>query len=218
MGRTRQGREGRSVTPVIHRGIEQGTPEWFALKAGQFSSSKAGVTMGGLDTKGLADYLQDLAWERVYGPVEGGFKSKAMERGNEVEPEARDWYAFERGVAVEQVALVDHATLPNVCWSPDGLVEPRRGIEAKSPLHKAWMAVKRSGDVPAEYRWQVRWAIWTGELDGLDFVAYHPRAGGLIVPCECSESEKQQMAERVALLEPKVQKWVDILNDKRAAA
>ena len=56
------------------------------------------------------------------------------------------------------------------------------------------------------------------QLDGLDFIAYHPQAGGLIVPCEVTESERQQMAERVALLEPKVQEWVEILTDKKEAA
>ncbi len=206
------------MTPIIHRGIAQGTPEWMALRAGNYSGSKAAVTMSGLDTKGLADYLQDLAWERVYGPITGGFKSAAMDRGNALEPEARDWYAFERGVAVEEVTLVVHGEMPNVIWSPDGLVHPRRAIEAKNPLHKAWMEVKRTGKVPAEYRWQCRWACWTGALDGIDFIAYHPQAGGLVVPCEVTESEKQQMAERVALLEPKVIAWVEILTDKREAA
>ena len=35
--------------------------------------------------------------------------------------------------------LVEHATIPNVSWSPDGLIEPKGAIEAKNPLHKSWM-------------------------------------------------------------------------------
>lgn len=205
------------MSPIIHRGIEQGTPEWFALRAGKFSASKAAVIMGGLDTAGLDAYIRDLAWERVYGPIlDGGYKSSAMERGNAVEPEARDWYAFEKGIVVEQVSLVEHATIPNVVWSPDG-VFGRKAIEAKSPLHKAWMDVLATGKVPSEYRWQCRWACWVGELEALDFVCYHPKPGGIIIPWETTESEKQQMAERVALLEPKVQAWVDKLNERKAA-
>lgn len=195
---------------MIHRGIEQGTPEWFALRAGKFSASRAAIVMGGLDTSGLAGYIQDLAWERVYGPIPEGFKSDAMKRGNEVEPEARDWYAFEKGVSVEEVTLVEHDAL-NAVWSPDGLVG-RGAIEAKSPRHKAWMEVKRTGKVPSEYRWQCKWAMWVGGLEWLDFIAYQPQAGGIIIPCEVSEAEKEQMAERVAVLEPKVQAWVEILK------
>lgn len=201
--------------PIIHREFAQHTPEWFSMKAGKFSASKAAIIMGNLDTSGLASLIKDLAWERVHGPVEGGFKSAAMERGNEMECEARDWYAFTRDVIVEQVGFVEHASIPNVGWSPDGLIGERSAIEAKCPLHKAWMEIKRTGQVPSEYRWQCRWAMWVGELEALDFAAYHPQGGGLIVPCELTDKEREQMAERVELLEPKVQQWVDILTDKR---
>ena len=207
------------MLPIIHREFEQHSPEWYAIKAGKFSASKAAIIMGGLDTSGMQSLIKDLAWERVYGPTEGGFKSAAMQRGNEFEPEGRDWYAFTRDVVVEQAGFVEHAELPTVGWSPDGLFNnARRAIEAKCPLHKAWMETKRTGKVPAEYRWQCRWAQWVGQLDGLDFIAYHPQAGGLIVPCQVTESERQQMAERVTMLEPKVQEWVEILNDKKEAA
>jgi putative phage-type endonuclease len=206
------------MAPTIHRDIVQHSPEWYAIKAGKWSASNAATIMGGLDTSGLASLIKDIAWERVFGPTEGGFQSKAMERGNELESDARDWYAFERDAVLVEVGFVEHATVPRVGWSPDGLRGERHGIEAKCPLHKAWMEVKRTGKVPAEYRWQCRWAMWVGELDGLDFIAYHPKAGGLIVPCEITESERGQMAERVALLEPKVAEWVEILTDKKDAA
>lgn len=202
------------MPPIIHRDIEQGSPEWRAIKAGKWSGSKAAVIMGGLDTSGLASLIKDIAWERIYGPIGGDYKSPAMERGNEVEPEARDWYAQERGVVVEQIGFVEHATIPNVGWSPDGAFnELRNAIEAKCPLHKAWMEVKRTGKIPAEYRWQTKWGMWVGELEGEDFVAYHPLPGGLIVPCEVTESEKQQMEERVALLEPKVAYWMEVIGN-----
>lgn len=204
--------------PIIHREFAQHSPEWYAIKAGKFSASKAAIIMGGLDTSGLASLIKDLAWERVYGVIdEPQFHSKAMDRGTEKEYEARDWYAFDRDVVIEEVGFVEHASLPNVGWSPDGLFG-NRAIEAKCPLHKAWMETKRTGKVPAEYRWQCRWAQWVGRLVGVEFIAYSPQAGGLVVPFEATESEFEQMAERIALLEPKVQEWVEILTDKRNAA
>jgi len=204
------------AAPLIHRDIEQHSPEWYAIKAGRFSASKAATIMGGLDTSGLDSLIKDLAWERVFGALEGGFKSAAMERGNELEPSSRDWFASERGVDVQQVGFVIHADLPMVGWSPDGLFDnDRRAVEAKCPLHKAWMEVKRTGKVPAEYRWQCRWAQWTGQLDGLDFVAWHPQAGGLVIPCEVTPTECEQMAERVALLEPRVKAWVELIGNRK---
>jgi len=204
--------------PIIHRHFDQYSPEWYAIKAGKWSASKAATIMGGLDTSGLDSLIKDIAWERVYGPTEAEWQStKAMERGNELEFQARDWFAFEHDVVVEQVGFVEHGGIPNVGWSPDGIYA-RRAIEAKCPLHKAWMEVKRTRKVPAEYRWQCRWGAWVGALDGLDFVAFHPQAGGLIVPCEVTESERDQMAERVTMLEPRVAAWVEILTDKKEAA
>ncbi|WDS36197.1 YqaJ viral recombinase family protein [Pseudoxanthomonas sp.] len=203
--------------PIIHRDISQGTDEWHAIRAGKWSASKAATIMGGLETKGLADLVKDVAWERVYGPISGGFKSAAMERGNELEPEARDWYAFDKCVAVEQVGFVEHCSIPNVGWSPDGLVDQAGGIEAKSPLHRAWMEVNRTRKIPAEYRWQSRWAMWVGELEWLDFVVYHPAAGGIVIPATVTESEKQQMAERICLLESRVSEEVSLLSERQAA-
>lgn len=197
--------------PIFHYDVLQGTDEWHSLRAGKWSASKAAVIMGGLETSGLESLIKDIAWERVYGTIEGSFKSAAMERGNEMEPESRDWYAFEKGVAIDQVGFIEHATVPNVGWSPDGLIGTDGAIEAKNPLHKAWMDVRRTGKVPSEYRWQTRWGMWVGQLYWMDFIAYHPKAGGLIVPCEVTAEEKEQMEERVYVLEKRVAVWMDIL-------
>ncbi len=201
--------------PIIHRDIVQHSPEWYAIRAGKWSASVAGTIMGGLDTSGLASLIQDIAWARVFGPIEAGFQSAAMDRGNVLEPLAREWYAEQQGVTVEQVGFVTHGSLPNVGWSPDGLCGPGHGLELKCPLHKAWMATKKAGKVPAEYRWQTRWAMWVGQLEWLDFVAWHPQAGGILIPCEVTAEECEQMAERVALLEPKVAAWVEVIGNSR---
>ena len=198
---------------IIHRDIQQGTPEWFAIKAGKWSASNAATIMGGLETSGLASLIQDIAWERVYGPTDAdSYKSPAMERGNVVEAEARDWYAFQTGSEVEKVGFVEHRSIPHVGWSPDGLIGPKKAIEAKCPLHKAWMETLRTGKIPSQYRWQCKWAMWVGELEELDFLTYHPKAGGIIIPCTVTQDEISQMQERVALLETKVAEWVSMLK------
>ena len=205
--------------PTYHFEIEQGTDAWHAIRAGKWSASKAAVIMGGLTTKGIEDLIMDIAWGRMYGPVEhSSFKSAAMERGNNLEPDTRDRYAFETDNVVDECGFVEHASIPHVGWSPDGLVGHKLGIEAKNPLHKAYMEVKRTGVIPSEYRWQTKWGMWVGELDGMDFLCDHPKAGLIILPCEVTEGEKDQMAARVAILEPRVAQWMDILNDKRSAA
>lgn len=210
--------------PKYHFDIAQGSAEWDEIRAGKWSASRAGTIMGGLNTKGLDDLIMDIAWGRVYGPIEHGtFKSAAMERGNNLEQDTRDRYEFLKSCDVTECGFVEHATIPHVGWSPDGLVQSAdgrwtHGIEAKNPLHKAYMRVKQSGLIPAEYRWQVRWGMWVGELETEDFLVDHPKAGLIVIPCELTDSERDQMAARVALLEPRVAEWIDIITNKRNAA
>lgn len=209
--------------PVIHREFDQHSPEWYAIKAGKWSASSAATIMSKIGVRGgqslgLQDLVKLVAWGRVYGAVdEPRYQSSAMVRGNQMEAEARDWYAFTKDLLIEEVGFVEHATIPHVGWSPDGLAD-RHGIEVKCLLRKAWMDCKRTGKVPSEYRWQCRWAMWVGELESLDFIAYHQQAGGLVIPCEIADSERDEMNARVTILEPLVHEWVEILNDKRSAA
>lgn len=202
------------MTPIYHYDVVQGTDEWRDLRADKWTASNAAVIMGGLDTDGLDKLVKKVAWGRVYGAVLGGFKSAAMEHGNKTEPEAVDWYSFETGETLTACGLVEHSTIPYVAWSPDALIGERRAIEAKCQLEMAWMDTKKSGKVPSQYRWQCRWAAWVGMLECIDYVTYHPKSGGIIIQTEITESEKQQMEERVSILEPRVSEWIEIISDK----
>ena len=203
--------------PHYHWDVVQGSDEWYDLRAWRWSASKAAVIMGKLDADGLRDYIEDIAWGRVYGKLDKrGYKSSAMERGNDMEPETRAKYMLITDRIVRTCGLVVHSTLPHVCWSPDGLEGTKHGFEGKAPLHRAYMRTKKAGNIPSQYRWQVKFAMWVGELDTMDYVSDHPSAPMLIIPAEVTDSEKTQMHERIELLEPKVQAWVDILQDRRA--
>lgn len=194
------------------------TPELRAARAGVMTAYKAAVIMGGLETEGLKKYIAQLAWERVYGvPEDEGYTSAAMERGIILEAEALEWYAFETGTALDQDPdrMIPHPTIPNVGASPDALRDDRV-IEVKNPLHFGWMEVKRTGKVPSEYRWQCRWQMWCAEKRLADFVAYHPAAGGLIIPMELADEEIEQMAERVPIIEKRIADWVELLGSKAA--
>lgn len=196
---------------AYHRQLVQGSPEWFEAKLGKLTASRAATAMSGTDTKGFADLCKRIAWERVYGATEASYRNSDMDRGSELEPEAREWYSFETGRDVEVVGLIDHPTIPNVACSPDGLL-PDRTVQIKAPLHGAFMEVKRTKKVPAEYRYQLAWEAWCCELTHCDFLCYHPSAGGVIVEYEPPGEVYEQMAERVELIERKVAGWIDILR------
>ena len=188
-------------------------------RLGKLTASKAGVIMGGLDTSGLATYVKSLAWERVYGARDEEYRSAAMDRGNELEPRALDWYA-ERATGLELLrtpGFMQHDHIPYVGASPDAIAlrngNPSFTVQVKCPLHGAWMETKRTMLVPSEYRWQCRWEMWVTSMVTCDFVAWHPVAGGLIVGIKVTQDECDQMAERAAIVDAMVQKWVAILTD-----
>ena len=184
-------------------------------RLGKLTASKAGVIMGGLDTSGLATYVKALAWERVYGARDEEYRNAAMDRGNELESSALDWYEYQTGADIERTpGFVQHPTIPYVGCSPDALAADRT-VQIKCPLHGAWMETKRTMQVPSEYRWQCRWEMWVTGRTWCDFVTWHPVAGGLIVPISVAEAELQQMQERAAVVDAMVNKWVDILEDRK---
>lgn len=207
------------MSPIYHPEIVQNSDEWYAIRAGKWTASAGAKIMGGLETQGLKDLVKDLAWGRVFGKTDRGYNGKSMERGHELEPDARASFAFDFDTVIEQVGFVEHGRIPNLGWSPDGLRDKRRrGLEIKCLEHKAWIDFHEKREVPAEYRWQVKIAGTVGELDGLDFYVWHPLAGGIAIPVEISNSDRQQIEERIAMLEPRVQALVDRLMDRKAAA
>ncbi len=199
------------------------TPELAARRLGKLTASKAAVVMGGLDTKGLSDYVRELAGERLFGDLgEESYKSKWMERGSETENAALDWFEFQHDVTLERQAHIDHPSIPYCAATPDGLLRGQYTAEGKCPKWSVycetidgWRRGKRGLDaVPSEYRWQCRWQPWCCELNEGRFIVFHPAGSGqgLVVPYEITESEKQQMAERVAIVDGLVQNWVEILR------
>lgn len=192
-------------------------------RLGKLTASKAGVIMGGLDTSGLQTYVKSLAWERVYGARDEEYRNAAMDRGNALEPQALDWVEFELGQPITRTpGLMLHDSIPYVAASPDALtempdvVDPAKKfgavIECKCPLVSAWMEVKRTREVPAEYRWQLRWQMWVCGKPRALFVCYHPVAGGLLLNYAVSAAECDKMAERAAVVDKMVSKWVEVLT------
>ena len=71
--------------------ITQRSAEWFAIKAGKPSPSCFDqiITTKGDRSKQREKYLYKLAGEAVAGIREDGYTSFAMQRGTEMEPEAK---------------------------------------------------------------------------------------------------------------------------------
>lgn len=157
---------------------EQESAEWFALRIGILSASHADlcVTSTGKVSKGQSrqSYINGLIAERLTGTVEMGHESLAMERGKNLEKQARDWYAFESGTDVLQVGFVFPDEKKGCGCSPDGLRADGRGVEIKCPLRKEMISILLKKDVPAGYLSQIHMSLWVTGLPVWDLCFYTP--------------------------------------------
>ncbi len=153
--------------------VEQGSEEWHELRRGIPTTSQFGVVMAegkdGGESVTRRDYLYRLAGERLTGLVaEETFRSKAMDRGREMEAEARQAYAQRTFAEMRRVGFV-RRTISNplgqdlvVGCSPDSLVGEDGALEIKTmrPDLMIALAEKGAAGFPTNHRAQVQGTMW----------------------------------------------------------
>jgi putative phage-type endonuclease len=162
---------------MIIKNIEQRTPEWFALRAGNISASNIKCIKAGKDTATRNNYLVDLAIERLTGEAlqQESFSNEAIERGIEMEPIARAAYEAATGVFVEQVTLAQHDTIQRFVASPDGLVGKDGLVEIKCPNKTTHINYLLKNEPPKQYIEQmIAQCACTGRK-WVDFVSFDDR-------------------------------------------
>lgn len=158
--------------------IIQGTDAWKEIRLGRATASRiADVVAKGKSgpSASRANYLAQLVAERLTGVVQDGFQSEAMERGNEVEPDARAAFAFRCGVEVEQVGFVPHPTIEMSGASPDGLIGADGLVQFKCPNTATHIDTLRRGVIAGRYQTQMLWEMACTGRVYCDFVSFDPR-------------------------------------------
>lgn len=154
----------------------QNTPEWIEARLGIVTASQFGTVMalgrGGSASKTRATYMLKLLGERLTGEPSENFTTQAMERGHEMEDEARQAYCFMTGNDVDLVGFMRNGEKGA---SPDGLIgsDGLQEIKTKVP-HRHLDALFRD-EVPAEHIPQIQGQLWIAEREWCDFVSYWPK-------------------------------------------
>jgi len=164
---------------------EQGTSEWLMARLGCPSGSGFSklITSTGKESTSRASYVNGLIAEKVMGEIPETYDNEWMARGRELEPDARAFYEFERGVTVQEVGFCKHDKYE--CGiSPDGLVGPDGGLEIKCPAPSTHVKYFRAGKMPNEYKAQVQGCLWITERQWWDFLSYHPSLPPFLIRVE----------------------------------
>lgn len=163
----------------IYKDIDQGQEEWHALRLGKVTASKVADIMskgkGGAESAGLRNYRAAILCERLTGTREETYANGAMARGTELEPMARECYEFSTGTTVEQVAFVDHPSIPMSGMSPDGLCGLDGLVEIKCPNTANHIEHLLGGKPPSQYIPQMMFQMACSGRLWTDFVSYDPR-------------------------------------------
>lgn len=165
----------------------QRSPEWFAARCGIPTSSNFDkiLTIDGKVSKQRTKYLYRLAGEKVSGVQEETYQNAVMQRGIEMEGEARALYQLITGQEVQQVGF---CLADGYGASPDGIVGEDGLIEIKCPIVSTQVSYLLAGTLPTEYFQQVQGQLLVTGRKWADFVSYYPGLKPLIVRVEADEA------------------------------
>lgn len=158
--------------------FEQGSPEWFAARAGKVTASRVADVLSKVKTGESAsrkNLRTELVIERLTGAKTEGFSNAAMEWGVETEPMARAAYEVATGNLVDQIAFIDHPIIENFGCSPDGLVGDNGLVEIKCPNSATHLEYLEADKPPNKYITQMQAQMACTNREWCDFVSFDPR-------------------------------------------
>jgi len=174
--------------------LEQGSAEWFAARAGIPTASKFATVMAKGEGKTRSEYMRTLAGEILTGEPSEQFSNAHTERGNAMEDEARETYAFINGVELTRVGFIRNG---NRGASPDSLIGANGGLEIKTALPKIQIDRLERDRLPPEHKAQVHGNIWLAEREWWDFCSYWPKLPVLTVRVYRDEAFIAQLSDEV---------------------
>lgn len=154
---------------------EQGTEEWFRARMGIPTASEFSTVMasgrGGGESLTRKTYMLKLAGEILTGEPMDRFTNQHMERGHEMEGEARELYSFAADVEPQRVGFIRSGQKG---VSPDSLIGANGMLEVKTKLPHLMIATILHDDFPADHKAQCQGALWVAEREWIDITVYWP--------------------------------------------
>lgn len=151
----------------------QGTEEWYKARLGVATASEFSkvITSDGKPSTQLRDYAHQLASELLTVEQDDFYTNIFMERGTELEQEARSKYEEFMLSPVQEVGFV---CCGHYGCSPDGLVGKKGQIQFKCPTQKIHAKYLYDNKLPTTYKAQVQGELLCTEREWSDFVSFHP--------------------------------------------
>ncbi|NIT58389.1 MAG: exonuclease [Aliifodinibius sp.] len=206
---------------IIHD-VEQGTPEWLALRLGIPTASEFAkiITSTGKASTSANTYMHKLLGEWCAGKPEDTYSNDDIERGNLQEEEARDYYQFIHDLEDHQIEQVGFVTTDDglIGCSPDGLVMSNGGIEIKCPRMSGHVETILRGKPPTKYLPQIHGCMFVTERDYWDFISYHQYIEPFVIRVNRDDEYIKKMASALSDFNEKLNEAKDQLIDYKKVA
>lgn len=176
---------------------EQGSPEWLELRKLKLTASHAQAIAA--QGKGLDTYCLEVVAGFLSKGLFNHYINNDMERGKELEDDARVLYRLQTGNKVEQVGFV----LVNeyIGCSPDGLVDDDGLIEIKCKNDKNHLTqiIDAELGIETNYIWQMQMQMLVCNRNWCDFVCYNPNFEKSLLVYRVLKDETKQEKLKVGL-------------------
>ncbi len=155
----------------------QGSDEWLAARLGIVTASEASSLLTPKfkikEGAGVETYLYEKIAEWWTGEPLPSFNSFALEQGQVIEDDARNWLSNELGEEVRRVGFCQTEDGKCGC-SPDGLCE-KSGWEIKCPQPTNAARWLLDGGIPDEHIVQVHFSLFVSGFSEWGFLSYRSR-------------------------------------------
>ncbi len=177
--------------------VEQRSDAWQKLRVGIPTAScfdRIITPATGKPSASAVAYRRELLAEWLTGQPVSVKESGWMQRGTEMEAEARRCYEFECDVDVHEAGLIYLDDRKLIGCSPDALVDDDGGLEIKCPAPHTHVSYLIDAKLPTAYIPQVQGAMWVAGRQWWDFMSYHPAMEPLVVRVNRDEPYIAKMA------------------------
>lgn len=158
----------------IHN-CQQQTEEWYELHRNYPLTASHAQAIGNTG-KGLETLVRTVLSEKYSIAEKERYSNKDLDRGNELEPQARSLYELQTGNTVQEVGFITNDEISSVGGaSPDGLVGKDGLTEIKCFDDKKHFDYIVDGlEAESLYEWQMQMQMLFTGRKWCDFVAFCP--------------------------------------------
>lgn len=157
--------------------LEQGSQAWLEARAGSLGSSQVADALAKTQRGwgvSRSNIRAQLVRERLTGKPTETFCSAAMQRGKDLEPQARAMYCFQKGYEVTEEAIIKHPLIEGSHCSPDGLCNDIGMLEIKCCGDARHYEILQGDDPEDRYIKQCRWQMAVTGRAWVDLAYFNP--------------------------------------------